>query len=142
MPVIDRRMLPTRLDLEQDSQTRVAYAVTWMAANTLGTTQGVLGLATAIPMLPFGGFETKTKHVLPLHPSSARAIQRTNRKAECQRHVSTVSLGVNNMRTPFKRIVLPCSFQSLVRRSPRNHVVATTVGVAAAACSSVYPPCT
>src|SRR5215469_17920190 len=119
MPVIDRRMPPTRLDLEQDSQTRVAYAVTWMAANTLGTTQGVLGLATAIPMLPFGGFETNTKHVFPLHPSSARAIQRTNRKAECQRHVSTVGLGVNNIRTRLKRIVLPCSFRSLVTRSPR-----------------------
>jgi hypothetical protein len=52
-------------------------------------------------MIPFGGFETETKHVFPLHPSSARAIQR-NRKAECQRHVSTVSLGVNNMRAPFK----------------------------------------
>ena len=102
MPVIDRRMPPTRLDLEQDSQTPVACAVTWMAANTLGTTQGVLGLATAIPMVPFGGFETDTKHVFPLHPSSARAIQRTNRKAECQRHVSTVGLGVNNMRAPFK----------------------------------------
>src|SRR6516164_10947728 len=34
----------------------------------------------------------------------------------------------------FKRIVLPCSFQSLVRRSPRDHVVATTFGVPADAC--------
>ena len=42
----------------------------------------------------------------------------------------------------FKRIVLPCSFQSLVRRSPRDHVVATTFGVPADACSSVYPLCT
>jgi hypothetical protein len=90
-----------RLELEQDSQTRVAYAVTWMAANTLGTTQGVLGLATAIPVIPFGEFETGPKHVFPLHPLSARAIQRANRKAGRQRHVSTVGFGVNNIGTLF-----------------------------------------